>query len=346
MKKTDTNVIEWKNPGPEDIVWKYPEKDIRWGTALIVNEWDVAAFMRDGKLFDIFGPGRYILTTQNLPLLTRAYSVISGYKETPFKANVIFVSKKMFNGRWGIRTMVKATKDMDAPIPLMANGDYQFRIEDPTLFITQVLGGVGSYTTGAVNDFLRGFLNEKLIQELSKYSYMDTYSNLEGSSTKTQVNITDSFSQRGIELITLKITGIDTEEKYKDDLYKFQRFRTGAGRDYRQFETLDKMADAVGKSSGAGVGTGMLLFPQMYQQMMQQESKVICPHCGAQVSTTNRFCPNCGKETKAHPVAETKTQEPQAQKERGGFNICPYCGEELNLPKTPKFCPYCKERLE
>lgn len=346
MKREDTKVIEWKNPGPDDIVWKYPEEAIRWGTAVIVKEWEVATFMRDGKLFDIFGPGRYILTTQNLPLLTRAYKVILGYKETPFKADVIFVSKKMFNGRWGIRTMVKATKDMDAPIPLMANGDYQFRIEDPTLFITQVLGGVGSYTTGAVNDFLRGFFNEKLIQELSKYNYMDIYSNLEGTSTKTQVNIIDPFSQRGIELITLKITGIDTEEKYKDDLYKFQRFRTSAGRDYRQFETLDKMADAVGKSTGAGVGTGMLLFPQMYQQMTQQEAKVMCPHCGTQVITTNRFCPNCGKEIKAPAVAETKTQEPPAQIEKEGFNICPYCGKELNLPKTPKFCPYCRERLE
>jgi len=56
MKKKDTKVIEWKNPSADDIVWKNPERDIRWGTALIVNEWEVAAFLRDGKSFDIFGP--------------------------------------------------------------------------------------------------------------------------------------------------------------------------------------------------------------------------------------------------------------------------------------------------
>ncbi|MCJ7571492.1 MAG: SPFH domain-containing protein [Candidatus Thermoplasmatota archaeon] len=340
-------VIQWSSPNADDIIWKYgPEDNIKFGSALVVREWEVAAFLRDGKLFDIFGPGRYMLTTQNLPLITRAYNFLVGYKETPFKADVIFCSKKIFNGHWGIRTMVKAIKDMEAPMPLMVNGDYQFRIEDVSLFITQVVGGLRSYSTAEVNNFLRSFINEKLIQDLSKYTYMDVYSNLEGTSTKTQVNITEPFSQRGLELVALKITGIDTEEEYKKDLYKFQRFRSNAGRDYRQFEVMDKMAESVGKSDGAGIGTGMLLFPQMYQQMTQQQEKVICPHCGAQISATNRFCPACGKEIRAAPPAtEQKTKEPLEKKEKGTFNICPYCGKDLNLPKTPKFCPYCKEKF-
>ena len=343
----DTKVIQWENPGSDDIIWRYPDENIRFGTALVVREWEVAAFLRDGKLFDVFGPGRHILTTQNLPLLTRAYSFIMGYKETPFKADVIYCSKKMFNGHWGIRTMVKAVKDMEAPMPLMANGDYQFRIDDVALFITQVLGGLRSYTAGAVSEFLRSFINEKLIQDLSKYTYMDVYSNLEGTSTKTHVNISEPFSQRGIELLSLKITMVDTEEKYKEDLYKFQRFRSGAGKEYRQFEVMDKMAESIGKSNGAGVGTGMLLFPQMYQQMtQQQQDKVICPHCGAQIPTMNKFCPSCGKEIRVPPAPVQKTEGSPVQKEQGIFNICPYCGKDLNLPKTPKFCPYCKEKLQ
>ncbi len=347
MKNKETKVIQWEKPSSNDIVWKYPNSDIRWGGALIVREWEGAAFLRDGKLFDIFGPGRYILTTQNLPLLTRAYRAIMRYKETPFKADIIFFSKNMFNGQWGIRTMVKATEDMKAPMPLMANGDYQFRIEDPALFITQVLGGLDNYTTGAVNNFLRGFFNEKLIQELSKFTYLDVYSNLEGTSKKARVNIADPFSQRGIELISLKIVGVDTEEKYKDDLYKFQRFRSREGKDYRQYEVMDKMAESVGKSSGAGVGTGMLLFPQMYQQMSkEQETKIICPHCRSQITPNSRFCPNCGKGIRGSTTPNVKTKESSVQKESADFNICPYCGKELNLPKTPNFCPYCKEKLQ
>jgi len=99
-KKEDTKVIQWENPGSDDIIYRWHNDEIKWGTALVVREYEIAAFFRDGKLFDIFQPGRYILSTQNLPLLTRAYRAIMGYKETPFKADIIFVSQKIFQGKW------------------------------------------------------------------------------------------------------------------------------------------------------------------------------------------------------------------------------------------------------
>lgn len=80
-----TNVIEWVNPGPDDILWVYPYEDIRWGTVLVVHEYETAIFMRDGKIYDVLPPGRHVLTTQNLPLLTRAYRLIAGYGETPLR---------------------------------------------------------------------------------------------------------------------------------------------------------------------------------------------------------------------------------------------------------------------
>ncbi len=350
----DTMIIKWENPGPEDMIWRYPYAEIRFGAALVVREYEGAAFLRDGKLFDVFEPGRHILSTQNLPILTKTYKLLMGYKESPFKADVIFFSKKMFNGNWGLRTMVKAAQTMDAPIPLMANGIYQFRIEDPVLFLTQVVGGMSTYSSAAVSDFLRGFFNEKLMQELSKYTYMDVYSNLEDTSRKAQVNIADAFSQRGIQLLALKIAGVDTEERYKKDLYEFQRFRSDAGREYRQYEVMDNMAAAIGTSGGgAAVGTGMLLFPQMYQNLMQQGGgqKIGCPFCGYQNVVPYKFCSNCGKE----PVMQTQQAAQPAAKDSAPaaaqglgqtFAICPYCGKDLNLPKTPKFCPYCKEKLQ
>lgn len=341
------DVIKNLGQGENLIVWKYNKDNIKWGSQLIVREWEVATFLRDGKLFDVFGPGRFILTSQNLPLLTRAYNFLAGYNETPFKADIIFVSKKMFNGSWGIQTMVKATKDMDAPMTLKAHGNYQFRIENPTIFITQVLGGLDRYSTNEVNIFLKGFFNEKLIQELSKYTYMDVWGNLEETSTKTMVNIADIFNQRGIEIVTLKIAGIDTDEKFKEDLYNFQRFRTETGRDYRQFEVMEKMAESIGKSrGGAAVGTGMLLFPQMYQDLGKQKTKVMCPHCNAQVDSNIKFCSNCGKELKIITKSINEKETSNDKTTSGNFKICPYCGKDLNLPKTPKFCPYCKEQLK
>jgi len=81
-------VIEWKNPRPEDVVWRYPIEDITWGAQLIVREYEAAVFFRDGKAYDVFGPGRHTLTTLNLPLLTAVLSRIAGYRETPFKAGM------------------------------------------------------------------------------------------------------------------------------------------------------------------------------------------------------------------------------------------------------------------
>ena len=75
-------IIEWRNPDPDDIVWKYPDEDITWGAQLIVHEMETAVFFRDGKGYDVFGPGRHTLTTLNLPLITRLLSRLVGFGET------------------------------------------------------------------------------------------------------------------------------------------------------------------------------------------------------------------------------------------------------------------------
>jgi membrane protease subunit (stomatin/prohibitin family) len=90
-------VIEWQNAGSEDIVWRYPNEEITWGAQLIVNEYEVAVFFRDGKAYDVFGAGRHTLTTLNLPLITGLLTRLVGFGgNKPFKAAVIFISTKVF----------------------------------------------------------------------------------------------------------------------------------------------------------------------------------------------------------------------------------------------------------
>ncbi len=317
MNPVNTNVIEWTNPGFDEILWSNSETNIRWGTSLVVKEWESAIFMRDGKLFDIFGPGRHILSTQNIPLLTQSYNFLMGYKETPFKVNIIFISGKMFTGNWGVQTMVTAAEGIPAPIPLKAHGNYQYRVDDPILFVTQMTGGLKYFDTNSVARAINGFINEKLMQDFSQYTYMDVYANLEKTSTIVQVNISDLLRQRGIELLTLKIIGVDTEEQYKEDMYKFIRFNSPGGMEYRKFETLDKMAESIGKSGGAAVGTGMMLFPQMYQNLISQQDTI--------------------------PVSSSSKPTEQIT---NSLSICPFCGRELKFSKTPRFCPYCRENIE
>ena len=133
---------------------------------------------------------------------------------------------------------------------------------------------------------------------------------------------------------------------------------------------MESMADAIGASDGgAAMGTGMLLFPQMYQQLQQQPIQgvqgapqgqqaptTMCPYCGSPNPFPYKFCNNCGKpspqmqmqqqgQPQQAPAQPVQTQAAPAQ-EPPKFNNCPYCGQNISgLPKTPKFCPYCSEQL-
>ena len=298
-----------------------------------------------------------MITSSNIPWLTKLYQLALGYKETPFKVQIIFISQKIFNGKWGIRAMIKAAPGYEVPITLMSNGDYQFRISDIPVFFTQVIGGLQHYTTGDVNAFMKGFINEQVTQQLSKQYYMDVLNNLEKASTTTKVLVEQYFQQRGVELLSLKIAEVRTTEEDQKKVFEYLQFSSDRGEAFKRYEVMDRMADAIGNSQGgAAMGTGMLLFPQMYQQLQQQpvqgvqtqaaqQPQTMCPYCGSPNSYPYKFCNNCGKpspqmqQAQPAPAANPSSAAPS-------YNNCPYCGQNISgLPKTPKFCPYCSEQL-
>ncbi len=136
-------VIEWNNAGPDDIVWRYPVEQIITGAQLVVHEFEAAVFLRDGKAYDVFPPGRHTLTTLNLPLISKAYGIFFGGKN-PFTAIVIYVSTKQFAGKWGAKAQTTELA------PLMVHGTAWFRIKDPNLFVNEVVGGQGAYNTATL----------------------------------------------------------------------------------------------------------------------------------------------------------------------------------------------------
>ena len=361
-----TNVVFWSNQGPDDIIYRSPHDDLRTITAVTVPEHAVALFIRDGQLVGTLEPGRHTITSANIPWLTKLYNIALGYKETPFKVWIVFISLKMFNGKWGIRSMIRAGKEYEVPIVLMANGDFQFRINNVAVFYTQVLGGTNAYSTGDVNSFMKGFINEQIIQQMNTQYYMDIMENLEKASTNTKILIEQHFAQRGIELLSLKINEVQTTDEDRQKVFNYLQFSSKNGEAFRRYEVMEKMANAIGESQGgAAVGTGMLLFPQMYQglqqqpvqgvqqqQQQQQVQKVMCPTCGSLNEYPYKYCNSCGQPSPlvapGQPVQAQAQRAPPAGGAAGGkkFNSCPFCGEDISsLPKTPKFCPYCSEQL-
>jgi len=319
-------IIEWVNPGPDDIVWTYPSEDITWGAQLIVHEMEAAVFFRDGKAYDIFGPGRHTITTLNLPLLTPILRRLAGFGKTPFKATVIFVSTKQFGGKYGARAQTTELA------PLLVHGTYWFKITDPELFIMEVVGGQDAYTTPSVNDFIRGFINERIIDELSRYDLITVFTKLDETSIITKNNILDAFKRLGIELVDLRFEGIDTTPDYRERLFWLKSAGAVPATEVLRMETVKKAAEELGKSPGAALGAGMMLIPPMFATgTAPQAVMVLCPKCKATVPVTSKFCPNCGSALTTTPATSD-------------VKVCPNCKQVV--PPTAKFCPNCGTKSE
>ena len=321
-------VIEWVNAGPDDIIYKYPNEDITWGAQLVVHEYEMAVFFRDGKAYDVFNAGRHTLTTLNLPLLTSLLTRLAGFGgNKPFKAMVIYISTKVFNGKWGTRAQTTELA------PLQVFGQFLFKVEDASLFVNEVVGGQNAFTTEDVNNFLRGFLNEKIIAELSHYDLVTVFTRLQETSIIVKNSVLDYFKRLGIELTDLRFEGIDTTPEYRERLFWLKTGGTPADTVLRM-ETVKSAAQSLGQSGGGGgaLGTGMVLIPQIMTPQGQTQAPtaalVICPKCGAHVPATSKFCPECG----------TSLTPPSA----ATIN-CPKCGH--SIPASSKFCPNCGQQI-
>ena len=321
-------VAEWRGAGEDDIIFRYPVEEIQWGAQLVVHEYEAAVFLRDGKAYDVFPAGRHTLTTMNLPLLSRVFGLV--YGKTPFKATVIFIGTKQFAGKWGAKAQTTELA------PLMVHGAFWFKITEPNLFVTQVVGGQGAYTTPQVNDFVRGFINERIIDEMSRYDLQTAFTRLDETSVTVKVNINDALRRLGTDLVDFKFEGIDTSDEFRERLFWIKQ-RAGTA-DVLRMETAKDIGKSLGQSPGAGLGAGMVLVPQVMNAPMQtpmqtpsqpQAVLIICPSCQSQIPQASKFCPSCGF---AIPV-----------KPSSAMSSCPNCGKPVAA--GAKFCPECGQKL-
>lgn len=314
-------VIQWVNPKEGEIIWRYPIDRIEWGAQLVVEEWQAACFLRDGKLYDVLRAGRHTLTTLNLPLLTQVLSRVAGFEKSPFVATVIFVSLKQHQLPFGGRSQTVELA------PIQFHGVVWFRVDDPALFVTQVVGGQGVYTTEDLQKFLRGFFNELIMAELSRQSIFTMYGNLEQTSFIVKHALEPSFRRVGLQLVDLKFEGLDVvDQVWRDRLFYIRA--TGVNpAEYLRMETLQKAAAELGKSEGAAIGAGLaiippLLWPPQQTQAPQASQGVVCPQCRFVNPSEAKFCMNCG------------------------FMLgvkCPQCG--VVNPPGAKFCTNCGAKL-
>ena len=141
-------IVEWDRrlDAGEIFAWRYvdpknPEKSDALGnwTQLVVGEAQEAILFRDGQALDLFGPGRYTLSTDNIPLLRRVMNIPTG-GESPFKANVWFVNKSsVLDVKWGTQTpILLRDPEYKIALPVRAYGQFGLQIEDSRKFVLKL----------------------------------------------------------------------------------------------------------------------------------------------------------------------------------------------------------------
>lgn len=265
IKQEFIQIIEWLDDSSDTMVYRFPvhDQEIKMGAQLTVRENQVAVFINEGKAADVFKPGRYELSTQNMPIL----STLRGWKygfDTPFKAEVYFFNTRIFTDlKWGTQNPVMMRDAEFGMIRIRAHGTYATRITDVPVFFQTVVGTQGLTTT---NDIL-GQLRSNIISHFSdilaesKIAALDLASSYRELSQLAQKELAAGFQSFGLELSRFNIDNISLPEEVEAAID--QRTKLGVLGDkmaqYTQMQTAESIKIAAanpGGLAGAGVGLG------------------------------------------------------------------------------------------
>lgn len=277
------DIVEWTDDSRDTMVYRFEryENEIKMGAQLIVRESQVAIFIIKGKLADVFEPGHYELSTDNLPIL----STLKGWKHgfhSPFKAEVYFVNTRNFvNLKWGTKNPITLRDPEFGPLRLRAFGSYAIKVNRAEVFIKEIVGTDQQFTTDEITDQLRNLIVSRFADLLgeSKIPVLDMASNYDELGEFIRGKIHDDFLAYGIDVTQMLVENISLPAAVEEALDK----RTSMGvignlQQYTQYQTANAMEKAAENESGmAGGGMGMGMGFVMANQMGQTASHSATP---------------------------------------------------------------------
>lgn len=324
------DVIEWTDSTNDTMVHRYDHngKEIMMGAQLTVRESQVAVMVNEGRIADVFAPGRYELTTQNMPVLTALKSWKYGFN-SPFKAEVYFINTKQFlDQKWGTSNPVMMRDAEFGMIRLRAFGIYSFRVADPVAFLKEVFGTSAFMTvegvTGQIKRTLVSGLSDAIAQ--SKIPALDLAANYDELSQFALQSLSPRIANLGLRLESFVIENISLPEEVEKAMDR----RTSMGvvgdlNRYTQFQAAEAMREAANNQGGtAGMGAGMGAGMMMAQAMQAAQMMNMQP-----------------QQPQFQQAAPQQFQQPAAPAAApaGDTKFCCECGQKI--PRSAKFCPEC-----
>ena len=273
------DIIEFLDNSSNTIVYRFDryQNEIKNGAKLIVREGQQAVFINEGVIADVFHPGTYTLTTQNLPILT----TLKGWKygfDSPFKAEVYFVSTRLFlDQKWGTRNGITLQDERFGMLEIRAFGTYTFKISDASKFIKEIVGTEGSFTSEQITEQLKSIIVTRFTDAIAEANMpVETYAaNLNELSEVIFNYMKDEFGEFGLIVSKFLLENVSMPEEIKKEIFELSRLNKIDINKLMQYKSAQAIEAAANNPSGiagagVGMGAGFGMASQMAQSFNQQ----------------------------------------------------------------------------
>ncbi len=263
------DVIQWLEQDQDTIVWRFPIYDqaITDQSKVIVREGQVAVFVSEGRLSEVFAPGTYTLDTANQPIMS-FFKTIAYAMNNPYKGDILFVSTKQFtNNGWGTQNPFMMRDQEFGPVRVRAFGNYSFRVTDPAAFIRQIVGTDGLFTRDEITGQLKVKVTTSFITAIGAAGIpvLDLAANYQSVGDKVRDAMNPPFvEQYGISLTDFTVANISVPEEVEKALDTRSKMGILGNLDaYTKLKAADAIGDAAknqgigGMGAGLGVGLGV-----------------------------------------------------------------------------------------
>lgn len=357
------------------IIFKYPIENIRLGSALIVNEGQVAIFVKGGELCDVFPAGSHVLSTHNLPLIHHLVDFAFDSK-SPFTAEIFFINlTNKLDLYWGTSDPIQLIDPKYfVKLRIRAFGQLGLRINDYLVFFRELVGGLNAneivqyekvldYFKGLIVTYIKTELANKIIRE--KISALEISTELTNISTSLKEMVKTEFDHFGFDLVNFHIQSINfPDEDFEQintilaDRAKFEILGDNRYVTKRSFDVYENAANnqngiaGAALAGGIGLGAGQMAMNSMANQvgaMDHQQASIICQNCHGQITATSKFCPLCGDALTKPTISCSDCHHENSEDSR----FCAGCGKNLQkrvctcgteLATGAKFCNNCGEK--